>query len=157
MKTDKISFGTNPFIGEISAKTGLPKYRKSLTNGIFDAFEKLSQNGTDDTIYIKLGPRKGAKKISTEALEISYFINNGKANPICKSAIAFSPKTLEKFSKYRISKLILDTYEKLKKSNKKTDAVIDYPSRARNNISNTHLKKIGELVKLFGMDDWTCA
>lgn len=43
MKTDKISFGTKPQIGDIAASCALSKYKKVLTDGLFDAFEKLSK------------------------------------------------------------------------------------------------------------------
>lgn len=152
MKTDKISFGTTPLIGNIAARNGLPKYKKGLADGIFDAFQKLATNNINDKLYIRLGIKKGAKKVSTDALEISYYPNRTQKST--KSSFAFSPKTLEKFSKKRISNLILETYEKLKISNKETDAVSDYPCPSSKKISNIHSKKINELLDAFGIDDW---
>jgi hypothetical protein len=123
MKTDKVSFGTRPLIGDIVATKGLPKYKQKLTEGIFDAFEKLSKNGIDDQFSINIGPKRGAKKLSRKD----------------------------------ISKFIIDSYEKLTKSNKQTTTTCGYPKPAKTKVSKSHSEKIEKLLNLFGFDDWTRA
>lgn len=159
MKTDKISFGTKPLIGDIAAHKGLRKYNARLTDGILDAFEKLSQNNVDDLLVINLGHKIGAKKDTTDALEISLW-QKLKNSPCMtfKSYMVFSPRTLQKFSKKHISELILNTHKKLTKKNIETNAgVFGYPSTSSNKISAAHESKIETLTTKFGFDDWTCA
>lgn len=159
MKTDKVSFGTTPLIGDIAARNGLRKYNVKLTDGIIDAFEKLSQNNVDDKLIINIGRKVGAKKDTTDALEISLWLKR-ENSPYAdlKSSIVFSPKTLQRFSKKSISELILNTYKKLTQSTRKANAnVYSYPLKSLNKISKSHEAKIEDLTNKFGFDDWTCA
>lgn len=142
MKTDKISFGTTPYIFETGANKGLPKYREALTAGILDSFEKLSHNNIDDKLYLNIMPKFGAKKPTTDVIEISY---HPIMSETCQSSIVISPKSLEKKSEKYISKLLINLYEKLKKSNKQTNAsggdIMGTPKK----ISKKHLNLLDKL------------
>lgn len=159
MKTEIIqstSFGTSPFIGDISANVGLRKYNKRLTMGLLDAFDKLAQNGTDDLIRVDVGHKKGARSFRTDAIEVIHFIKDkyGEFRP--KSSLAFSPKTKQKLSVNEISKLIQNIYAKIKESKELSRVGVDnYPFRLEKNISQTHIQKIKDLTKKYGFDDWT--
>lgn len=142
MKTDKISFGTNPYIFENGVDKGLPKYRETLTAGILDAFEKLSNNSIDDKLYLNIMPKFGAKKPTTDVIEISYHPIMSQA---CQSSILMSPKSLEKKSKKHISKLLTNIYEELKKSNKQTKTSGGDISGTPKKISKKHLKLLDKL------------
>lgn len=159
MKTDKVSFGTKPLIGDMSAHNGLRKYNVKLTDGIIDAFEKLSKNNVDDKLILKIGQKTGAKKDTTDAIEIYLWVKGDNGNDFHpKSSIVFSPKTLQKFSRKSISELILNTYKKLTLSTRKANAnVYSYPLKSLNKISKSHEAKIEDLTDKFGFDDWTCA
>lgn len=143
MKTDKISFGTSPSIADLRATNGLPKYKKCLTEGILDAFQKLSQNGIGDKLYVSIGPITNKQKRATDVLVITY--NS-------QSSVILNPKTLEKFSKNRISKLIMETYEKLKVSHKNPNINPGYPTGTPI-VSTAHQEKIQKLLDWFGLDD----
>lgn len=162
MKTNKIdnaSFGTKSLIGDISANNGLRKYSAKLTYGILDAFKKLNANGVNDELVFNLGRKIGAKKDTTDAIEIFLWVKDSNSSDFHpKSSISFSPKTLEKMSPKNISQLIQDTYVKLTKSNHvlRTN-IAGYPSRSSAPISGFHQQKLQELMTSFGFNDWTCA
>lgn len=158
MKTDKVSFGTKPMIGDISGTNGLLKCRESFTTGLSYVFKTLSQNGIDDQLAFNFGIKQGAKKKTTDTLEILYFAKdeNKPTEYVYKSSMAFSPKTLEKFSKKKLLALVLDTYEKLKKSTDKSNSGGGYPMGCPR-VSKRHQNKIAALINSYGFDDWTCA
>ena len=153
MKTDKISFGTTPQIGWAMADIGLPKYKKNLTYGILDAFQKLSKNNTDDFLKIVLSPKADATTLYTDSLELHYAPNG---TVFSQSSKAFSPRALQKFSAKKISKIIIETYEKLKTSKKQADTILGatpYQKSKQSEISKAHKNKINKLVKLYSFDD----
>lgn len=158
MKTDKVSFGTKPMIGYMSGTNGLLKCRESLSTNLFHAFKTLSKNGIDDQLAFNFGIKHGAKKKTTDTLEILYFAKDEQkpTDYIYKSSMAFSPKTLEKLSKKKLIALVLDTYEKLKKSTDKSNSGGGYPMGCPR-VSKRHENKIKALIDSFGFDDWTCA
>lgn len=142
MKTDKISFGTNPYIFDTGAYKGLPKYKKTLTEGIIDAFVKLSHNNTDDKLFLNIMPKFGAKRPTTDIIEISY---HPIMNEACQSSIVISPKSLEKKSKKHISKLLINIYEELKKSNQQIKTSGGDISGTPKKISKKHSKLLDKL------------
>lgn len=153
-------FGTRPTIGSIAANNGLRKYKINLTNGLLSAFDELSKNGIQDELCFLMGHRVGAKKLKTDIIELSLYINNSimKLEGITlKSSLTLNPKTLQKYPGKRISKIILESYEKLKKTNKTTNAINYYTSKPTKKVSNKHVQKINELVSKYGFDDFTCA
>lgn len=154
-KTDNVSFGTKPLIGVISAGA-LCGYKPALTKGILDAFQKLEKNGVDDKLVVRLG-YAGAKKKTTNALDIAIF-----DSVKYKSSTKFSPRTLANLTKEEISNFIIETYNKLIKSNRKASNHIYYPlanpkSKNFEDLSPTHREKLMDLVNKYGFDDWTCA
>lgn len=155
MKTDKISFGTKPVIGEISAHTGLTKYKRKITYGIYDAFQQLSKNNADDELYIIIGMSSKDKNLSSDLLELSYWnkVTEADAKTTIKSSLTLDPKYLEKLSKKVIVKKILDSYELLKGSNKQTDTIVGHPLPGENKPSKAHKEVIEKLKNEFGFGD----
>lgn len=186
MKTDKISFGTKPSIGVFMADVGLRKYNEKLTEGILDAFEKLSKNGINDELNLHLGVNGTQKQMGQiKVSQRSYqkfkrnLLKNKLINPTVdipkkffndilqlsykpegqiksQSSKVLYPKKLEKLSKENISKLILETYEKLKISNIHRESANGIPYQKPNSIiynSEAQTKKIEELIDKFGYDD----
>ncbi len=156
------NFGTRPLIGDIAANNGLRKYNINLTKGILDAFEKLSKNNIDDELVLNIGHKTGAKKYATDSLELLFFKKDFSKNTpnslICQSSVSFSPKTLEKMTAKKITQLLLNSYEKLKKCTTLNLYNIDnYASSPKKCITKPHAIKINELCQKFGYDDWTCA
>lgn len=156
------TFGTRLTIGDIAASNGLRKYKINLTNGILSAFNELSKNGTQDELCFLMGRRAGAKKLNTDIIELSLYTNVpnsiGRLDGLnLKSSLTLNPKTLQKYSGKQISKIILESYEKLKKSNKTTNAIGYYTSKPTKKVSKKHAQKIKELVSKYGFDDFTCA
>jgi len=153
MKTDNISFGTSPSIGSNMATAGLPKYKMALTEGIYDAFDKLSKNGIDDNVNIHLGVNSKAKSKYTNVIEFCY---RPKDKQFDQSSKAFSPKSLEKLSKNQISELFITTYKKLTKSKKMAKLAKGIPyEKPGTNISVTkeHKDLIIKLDDKFGWND----
>lgn len=157
MKTDKISFGTNPRIGEMSANIALPKYSNKLTEGIIDAFTKLAKNDINDELIINIGRKRDAIRPTTDVLELSYWAkkpDSGSESTFISST-SFSPKTLSKMTTKSISELILKTYEGLKNSPKKTNLVAYYPQASKTKTTAFQQERINVLLDKFGFDDFT--
>lgn len=157
MKIDKTSFGTHTTIGELAAKIALPKYNQSLSEGIFDAFQKLRENGTNDELDLFFALKQKTKNTYNDTLVFNYFEKEGQNSSKLKSRFTFNPQLVEHFSKEKISTLILKIYEKLKVTTKKADFISGYPSSKTEILNNTHKEKINLLLDKFGVDDWTCA
>jgi len=152
MKIDNISFGTSPNIDLIGAKTGLPKYEQNLTKGITRAFKNLAKNGADDSLYLNIGVKKGAKNLETETLELSYWVKDNKM-PMGisqQSKINLNPKRIEILSPRKIKNILLKAYEKLKNSDKKTDLMAGYPVFENIERSQKHIQRINGLTNEFG-------
>lgn len=175
MKTDKISFGTKPYIGDYMAEVGLPKYKKALTEGILDAFEKLAKNGVNDVLSLHLGVNGKQKDLG----RVRVYLNNDKSHNIIgipekfyndvlqlsympegateyQSSTTLNPKIWGNFPKKFISKLIINTYKKLTKSNKNNEIATGIPYQKPGKklyTSEAHQQKINELVDKFGSDD----
>ena len=123
-----------------------------------DALEKRGLGGSESAL---INLTRAIKEVIPDS-EITVYNGNRKPKEyngiIYKSSMSFSPKTLQKFSKKEISKLILDTYEKLTKSKKiSKEGVVNYSSRPLKKVTEVHTKKIIELTTKYGFDDWTCA
>lgn len=123
MKTDKISFGTKPSIGYISAQSGLPKYSDRLTQGIYNAFYELSHNGINDQFIINIKPKPKAKNPLTDHIELLYF----NSQNTYQSSITLSPRNLARLEINEISKKLVDSYKLLKQSTKKSLLGVGYP------------------------------
>lgn len=149
MKTDKVSFCSVPLTNNSSVSTALPKYRKSLAAGILDTFETLAKNGVDDKVAIVLGHKPGARKHTTDVLSIVYYPSNSLQE---QSSVSFSPRKLERFSKENLSKLFLDTYEKLKTSTEKAIPSDYYPVPNPKDLTNSHMELLNKLDK-YAIDD----
>jgi hypothetical protein len=154
MKTDKISFGTRPYIGWFMADSGLPKYNEKLAGGILNAFETLAKNGVDDEFYIHLGMKDGAKSKYIDVLQLSHK-SKGKA----ESSTALNPDSwvFKLLPEKYISKIILNNYKKLTTSTKQKNVASDIPFQnpdSEISISKTHQEKITKLIKKFGLDDY---
>lgn len=157
MKTDKISFGTKPQIGDMSASISLPKYKKVLTDAIYDTFTKWKENGINDEISFCFGPNIKAKKRTTDVLNIDYFTKNDSTGKLdYQSSINLSPRTLEKKSKKELIVFFEAIYSQLQKSNKKVQGYgCSYGMHTK--ITKAHQENIDKLLSEFGFDDWGCA
>lgn len=149
-KTGKVSFCSMPLTTNSSVWTALPKYSKSLAAGIIDTFETLANNGADDKVAIVLGHKHGARKHTTDVLSVVYY---SKYNSLQEqSSASFSPRKLERLSKENLSKLFLDTYEKLKTSTEKAILSDDYLVSNPRDVSNSHMELLNKLDK-YAIDD----
>jgi len=156
MKTDKISFGTKPLIGDFSARVGLPKYKKTLTDGIFDAFQQLTKNNVDDELALSFGIKPVSKSTYCDVLDLSYFKkeDGDKTGMFFKSSIGFSLASLENLSRKNITKLILQSYELLTQSKAKSGVISAIPiQKSEIKISQAHKDSIDKLLNEFSYDD----
>lgn len=150
-KAGKVSFRSNPIISSDGIWQALPKYKKKLAAGILDSFEKLSQNGVEDQVFINIVHTDYTQKHPTDILSISYYAN--KDLPEQSSAV-LNPRKLEKLSKKAISEELLKMYEKLKISTEKVNLSSGYYRASKNKLSKGHVTLLEKLAK-FSKDGWT--
>lgn len=149
-KAGKVSFCSMPLTTNSSVWTALPKYRKSLAAGILDTFETLTKNGVDDKVVIVLGHKPGARKHTTDVLSVVYYSKYNSMQE--KSSVSFSPRKLERLSKENLSKLFMDTYEKLKTSTEKAIPSDYYLVANPKDLTNSHMELLNKLDK-YSIDD----
>lgn len=151
MKTDKVSFCSNPIIRSDGIWMALPKYKKRLAAGILDSFEKLSKNGVEDQVFINIVHTDYTKKNPADILCISYFSNKDLPE---QSSTVLNPSKLQKLSRKAISETILKMYEKLKISTEKVTFASGSYIQSKNKLSKKHIEVLQKLAK-FSNDDST--
>jgi len=148
-----ISFGSSVRVANLSARAALSRYDIKVVKSLINASEKLSGNGVKDLLVFNFHDGKGFDKAKkNDTLHMSFWPTEKN----CQSSIQKKLSVLEKMTPEKITKFILDTYEKLKISRKKS-AVGSYPKKPTEKISRQKSEKINELVDAYGYDDWTCA
>lgn len=153
--SDKATFGTKVFVGTIGATNALPKYNKTLSQGILDAAKKLSENNINNQVVLDFYPNTASKRLKNDVVEISYF-----EKPISslqdekKSSLQKSLTSLERMEPDAIIKWIEDACSSLMKSKSKKTALSGYPKPRDIKITKGHKEKIQTLIDDFGYDDW---
>lgn len=162
-KIDNTSFGTKPFIKEVAVGR-LSKYNINLTKGIFNAFKKLSHNGSDDMLILTIGHKKEVKKLNTDAISITLYTKNRSfldsiiftsSNIFkLKNVVILNPKSLEKLSSSKITKLLINNYKKLDETpiQDNIGKILDETLIDYNKVSKTHQDVLNKFKK-YTIDD----
>lgn len=145
-KTNTLSFGTKCAIDEVPARYGLPKYKKSLTNGIYGAFEDLSKNKNKDMFIITMGPTDASKETVDD---IGFFYVNKKGN--LKSSFQMKVQTLANKTEKGVKKFVLDKYNSLKQSTKDVAYINANPVADFSKTKSS--KMLDSLMAKFCIDD----
>lgn len=122
---NQTNFGTTCYIGDTSANIALKKYNKRLTSGILKAFKDLSNNNTNDTLSVIIGPTKGKdiKHLKKDVINLNYFDKNGTY----QSSINLNPKQIEKRPSEEIKEIFKKIYKILTKTEFKAKSIISLP------------------------------
>ncbi|MDD3419258.1 MAG: hypothetical protein PHE78_01515 [Candidatus Gastranaerophilales bacterium] len=153
--SDRATFGTKVFVGSIGASNALPKYNKTLAQGLLDGVKKLSENNINNQVVLDFYPNIASKRLKNDVVEISYF-----EKPISslqdekKSSMQKSLTSLERMDPDGIAKWIEDACSSLMKSKSKKPSLSGYPKPRDTKITKGHKEKIQTLVDTFGYDDW---